>query len=151
MPVTGERSPPDRPPDGRGDGYPAGVSERTPTTGPTTDPSAGDPSTGDPSAGGAPAGCCSSTPPPPVGARERIAARLDGLPRPLLPALIVVLVLVGLVVGGPLGAVPAVLGIALLAGVLALAWPRITLPERLLRLAVLVFLAGLTIVRVIPA
>ena len=97
------------------------------------------------------AGCCSSTPPPPVGARERIAARLDGLPRPLLPALIVVLVLVGLVVGGPLGAVPAVLGIALLAGVLALAWPRITLPERLLRLAVLVFLAGLTIVRVIPA
>lgn len=94
--------------------------------------------------------CCSSAPPPPQGWADRVAARLERLPRLLVPLLIVALVVVGLAVGGPFGAVPAVLGIALLALVLALAWSRITLSEKALRLAVLIFLVGLTIVRTVP-
>ena len=48
------------------------------------------------------------------------------------------------------GALAIGLGIACLAAILALTWARITLPERALRLAVLVFLIGLTIVRALP-
>lgn len=102
-----------------------------------------------PSDSGPGGSCCSSTPPP-QGWTDRVAASLERLPRLLVPLLIVALVVVGLAVGGPFGAVPAVLGIALLALVLALAWSRITLSEKALRLAVLILLVGLAIVRTVP-
>lgn len=82
--------------------------------------------------------------------RDRIAAGLDRLPRVVLPLLVVVLVAVGIGVGGPLGALFAGLGIAGLTLVLFVSWPRITFAERLLRIAVLALLVGLTVVRTVP-
>lgn len=92
--------------------------------------------------------CCSNQTPP--SARDRLVTRLDRLPRGATAAVIVGLVVLGLVIGGPIGAVPAALGILGLVGILALTWSRITLTERALRIAVLVFLVGLTIIRTVP-
>lgn len=96
-------------------------------------------------------GCCSDgAAPAPLSRSDRAIATLDRLPRAATALVVVALVVVGLLVGGPVGAVIAGLGIACLAAILALTWSRITLPERALRLAVLVFLIGLTIVRALP-
>lgn len=92
--------------------------------------------------------CCSDAPPP--SRAERTLAALDRLPRMATALVVVALVVVGLLVGGPVGAVVTGIGIVCLAVILALTWPRITVPERALRLAVLVFLIGLTIVRTVP-
>lgn len=79
-----------------------------------------------------------------------MVARLARLPRAASALVVLALVVAGLLVGDVIGAVIAGLGIGCLAVVLALAWTRITLSERALRLAVLVFLIGLTIVRTLP-
>lgn len=93
----------------------------------------------------------SATPSPtPDSTRDRIALSLDRLPRFVVPLVIVALVGVGIGIGGPLGGILAGLGILGLAGILALSWPRITRSERAMRLAVLVLLTGLTIVRTVP-
>ncbi|GAB95140.1 hypothetical protein BJY21_004152 [Kineosphaera limosa] len=93
----------------------------------------------------------SATPSPtPDSTRDRIALSLDRLPRFVVPLVIVALVGVGIGIGGPLGGLLAGLGILGLAGILALSWPRITRSERAMRLAVLVLLTGLTIVRTVP-
>lgn len=96
----------------------------------------------------APTGCGSDAPPP--SRTDRLVARLERLPRVGTGLGVVALVVIGLVIAGPAGAAIAGLGIACLAGILALTWHRITVSERALRLAVLVFVIGLTIVRTVP-
>lgn len=93
-------------------------------------------------------GCCSDAAPP--SRADRVVAALNSLPRAATALVVVALVVIGLLVSGPVGAAVAGLGIACLALILALTWTRITLPERALRLAVLLFLIGLTIVRTLP-
>lgn len=94
------------------------------------------------------AGCCSDTPPP--SRADRVVAHLERLPRAATGLGVVALVVLGLLFGGPIGAALAGLGILCLAGILALTWTRITLSERALRIAVLVFVIGLTVVRTVP-
>ncbi|WP_226346076.1 hypothetical protein [Agilicoccus flavus] len=68
-----------------------------------------------------------------------------------LPAAVVVtLLVVGLLLGGPVGAVVAGLGAVALTVVTALAWRRAEPGERLMRLAVLVLVVGLCLVRFVP-
>lgn len=76
--------------------------------------------------------------------------RLAALPQWAVAGVVLLAVVVGLFVGGILGAV--LLGFALLAlvGLLVLAWATLTMPERLLRIAIIVFLASLSLVRLIP-
>lgn len=69
------------------------------------------------------------------------------------PALPVVTVLLLVLVGGfigPWGAIPLGLVVLFLVWMLGLSWPRLTMPERLMRLAVVALVLALTIVKVIP-
>ncbi|WP_068432355.1 hypothetical protein [Piscicoccus intestinalis] len=91
--------------------------------------------------------CCSN---PTPSTSDRIAARLDRLPRLATAGVVMALVVVGLAIGGPIGVLPAVLGILGLAFILAVTWRRITVGERYLRVAVVVLLIGLTLVRAFP-
>lgn len=71
-----------------------------------------------------------------------------------VPAVVPVLLVLALVVAGALvpgwGWVFLALATAVLAGVLALTWPRLTPPERLLRLAVVALVLAVTVVRAFP-
>ena len=69
------------------------------------------------------------------------------------PALPVVIVLALVLLGGfigPWGAIPLGLVVLFLVWMLGLSWPRLTVPERLMRLAVLALVLALTLVKVIP-
>ena len=75
--------------------------------------------------------------------------RLATLPRALPFLVVLVLLVEGLVVPGWGWALLAV-GVAFLGWLLYLGWPRLTMPERLLRIAVLAFFAAVTITRALP-
>ena len=60
---------------------------------------------------------CCSNPTPSTG--DRIAARLDRLPRLATAGVVMALVVIGLAIGGPIGVLPAALGIVGLAFILA--------------------------------
>ena len=71
----------------------------------------------------------------------------------LPPAVPIIVVFVLVLIGGFLGPWRAIawgLVILYLAWMLALSWPRLTTAERLMRIAVIVLIAGLTIIQVIP-
>lgn len=71
-----------------------------------------------------------------------------------LPPAVPVLVIFGLVVlGGFLGrwgAIPMGLAVLVLGAILAVGWRRLTGPERLMRIAVLLFVTALTVVKAFP-
>lgn len=74
---------------------------------------------------------------------------LAGLP-PFVPVVAVfVLVLLGAFLG-PWGAIPLGLVVLFLLWMLALSWPRLAGSERLMRIAVIVLVLGLTIIKVVP-
>lgn len=71
-----------------------------------------------------------------------------------LPPAVPVLVIFGLVVLGGLlgrwGAIPMGLALLVLCWILAVGWRRLTTPERFMRVAVIVFIAALTVVKAAP-
>lgn len=68
-----------------------------------------------------------------------------------MPFLVVLLLLlVGGFVGGPVGLVLVVLALAFVLWLLFLSWPRLTTTERVMRLAVLLLFAVLTVVQLVP-
>lgn len=74
---------------------------------------------------------------------------IAGLP-PFVPVVAVfVLVLLGGFLG-PWGAIPLAVVVLFLLWMLALSWPRLTPSERLMRIAVVVLVLGLTIIKVVP-
>ena len=74
---------------------------------------------------------------------------IAGLP-PAVPVLVVLaLVLVGAFIG-PWGAIPLGIVALFLLWMLALSWPRLTGTERLMRVAVILLVVALTIVKVLP-
>jgi hypothetical protein len=74
---------------------------------------------------------------------------LGGLPRAVPPLLVVGLVIAGFLVPGWGWAL--VLVVALLLGwMLALAWPRLTLAERMMRLAVVAVMVAITVTQAVP-
>ena len=76
----------------------------------------------------------------------RLIARMP----PLVPILVVfALVLVGSFLG-PWGAIPLGLVVLFLLWMLALSWPRLSSSERLMRIAVIALVLGLTIIKVVP-
>lgn len=74
---------------------------------------------------------------------------LAGLP-PFVPvAAVFALVLLGGFLG-PWGAIPLALVVLFLCWMLALSWPRLRGSERLMRIAVVALVIGLTIIKVVP-
>lgn len=63
---------------------------------------------------------------------------------------VLVLIVAGLVLAGPVGAVLAGLGVLALCAVTVLAWRAASPGERMMRLAVFVFVVGICLVRLIP-
>jgi hypothetical protein len=97
------------------------------------------------------------TPPPPGPARaalERaslpLLARAARLPRAVPFLVLLALVVAGVLVGGPLGAVLVGLVALAVAWLLALAWPALTGVERLGRVAVLLLAVALAVVQLRP-
>ncbi|MEW1953004.1 DUF6703 family protein [Terrabacter sp. NPDC080008] len=80
-----------------------------------------------------------------------LAERLNALPRLVGPAVLVVLLLVGIFAPRPWGGIAFLVVAAFLGWLLFLTWQRLALPERLMRLAVLVLALAVAIVRLVPA
>lgn len=79
-----------------------------------------------------------------------LADKLNGMPRTLGLVVLAVVLVLGIVLPAPWGGL-AFLVVALFVGwLLFLTWPRQTLPERLMRTAVLALVAAAAIVRLIP-
>ncbi len=79
-----------------------------------------------------------------------LLSRLSALPRPVPFAAMLALLVVGALVGGPVGFV--LMGVATLfvAWLLYLSWPRLTATERLMRCAVVLLAAALAVVQLFP-
>lgn len=89
-----------------------------------------------------------ASPPSSESLSDRAVRRVSGLP-PAVPVLFVFgLVLVGGFV--PWGWVLIALATLILVWVLVVSWPRLTPPEKLLRLAVIALLVAVTVVRAVP-
>ncbi len=86
-----------------------------------------------------------------AGWRERVSAHLAVVPPVVLAPVVMGTLALGLVVAGVPGAILVAAGLAMLSGLSALAWPRLSLFGRWLRVAVLVFLLGCAIIRLTPA
>ncbi len=71
-----------------------------------------------------------------------------------LPPIVPVLAVFGLVLAGgflgPWGAIAWAVVILYLLWMLALSWPRLRTSERLMRVAVIVLIVGLTVIKVVP-
>ena len=87
--------------------------------------------------------------PEPQTANERALVRLAGLPV-LIPVLAVLaLLVIGALVPG-YGWIATAVVVLFLGWMLALSWPRLTRVEKLMRIAVLIFLAAITLVQARP-
>ena len=82
--------------------------------------------------------------------RDGVSRRLSVLPPAAIAPIVVGLVVVGLLITGVFGGVLLAIGVATLSGLFALTWPRLTAPEKALRVAVLVFVLGLAVIRFVP-
>lgn len=97
-----------------------------------------------------PIGCGGAGAPEPTWT-NRASQKAAAVP-PLAWALgVSVFVLLGLALGGPIGAVLFALGALIFVGLTVISWPRLPLPGKLVRAAVLVFLLGVAILRFVPA
>lgn len=79
-----------------------------------------------------------------------LAAVLTRVPPWVQTVFVLAAVAIGLIVGGVVGAILLLVALTILAGLLLLAWRVLTQPERLLRIAILVLLVALTLVRLVP-
>ena len=80
-----------------------------------------------------------------------LVERLNRAPKPVAVGVLVAVLLVGVLAPRPWAGI-ALLAVALVLGwFLFLTWPRLTMPERLLRLAVLALAAAVAIVRIVPS
>lgn len=77
--------------------------------------------------------------------------RLNALPRPVGPAVLVLLLLVGILAPRPWGGVAFLVVSAFVGWLLFLTWQRLTLPERLMRVAVMALALAVAVVRIVPA
>ena len=76
-----------------------------------------------------------------------LMTRLSGLPKLLPFAILLILLVGGVLVGGLLGLVLMCLAVLFVAWVLYLSWPVLSTSERLMRSAVLLLAVAMTIVR----
>lgn len=76
--------------------------------------------------------------------------RLNAVPRPVGLGVLVVLLAVGVLAPRPWGGIAFLLVAAFVAWLLFLTWQRLTMPERLMRTAVLVLAVAVAIVRIVP-
>lgn len=79
--------------------------------------------------------------------REDLINRLFRIPTAATALVLVLAIVVGLLVGGVLGAILLTFACVALAGMLVLLWPSVPATERMLRLAVLLLVAALAVVR----
>lgn len=68
----------------------------------------------------------------------------------ILGAVVLVLTVAGLLIGGPIGGLLLLPVVLALAWILVVSWPMLSLPERALRFAIVVFIASLAFVRTFP-
>ena len=78
-----------------------------------------------------------------------IVDRINALPR-AVPFVVVLVVMVSAVVLGRWGAISIAVVAVFVAWLLFLTWPRLTAPEKMLRLAVLAIVAVAAVVRAFP-
>jgi prepilin signal peptidase PulO-like enzyme (type II secretory pathway) len=77
--------------------------------------------------------------------------RLNAVPRPVALGGLVVLLAVGILAPRPWGGIAFLVVAAFVGWLLFLTWHRLTLPERLMRTAVLVLSVAVAVVRIVPA
>lgn len=82
--------------------------------------------------------------------REDLINRLFRVPSKVSAGVLIAAIVLGLVVGGPVGAVLLGLAILALLGMLALLWPDIPPVERMMRLALVLVVAAVAVVRLVP-
>ena len=76
--------------------------------------------------------------------------RLSRLPRLVPFVVMLALIVVGLFISGLIGCVIILLGVSFLGWLLYIGWPRLSMPERLMRLAVVVLGVGLAVIQLSP-
>src|SRR4051812_22679809 len=79
-----------------------------------------------------------------------LLTRLSALPRPVPFAGMLALLVVGALVGGPVGFALMAVATLVVAWLLYLSWPRLTGTERLMRCAVVLLAAALAVVQLFP-
>ena len=77
--------------------------------------------------------------------------RLNAVPRPVALVALVALLVAGVFAPRPWGGIAFLVVSAFVGWLLFLTWQRLTLPERLMRIAVLVLAVAVAIVRIVPA
>lgn len=77
--------------------------------------------------------------------------RLNTVPRPVGLVVLVVLLVVGVLAPRPWSGIAFLVVSAFVGWLLFLTWQRLTLPERLMRLAVLVLALAVAVVGIVPA
>ena len=77
--------------------------------------------------------------------------RLNTVPRAVGLAVLVVVLVVGVVAPRPWAGIAFLVVSAFVGWLLFLTWQRLTLPERLMRIAVLVLAVAVAVVRIVPA
>lgn len=77
--------------------------------------------------------------------------RLNTVPRPVGLVVLVVLLVVGILAPRPWSGIAFLVVSAFVGWLLFLTWQRLTLPERLMRLAVLVLALAVAVVGIVPA
>lgn len=76
--------------------------------------------------------------------------RMNAVPRPVSFGVLVALLAVGILVPRPWAGVAFLVVAAFVGWLLFLTWQRLTLPERLMRAAVLVLTLAVAVVRIVP-
>ena len=80
-----------------------------------------------------------------------LVERLNALPRAISVAAFVVVLLVGIIAPQPWGGIAFLLVSLFVGWLLYLTWERLSLPERLMRAAVLVLTLVVAVVKIVPA
>jgi hypothetical protein len=83
-------------------------------------------------------------------ASRPLLTRLSRLPRAVPFVVMLALIVAGLFISGIVGFVLIMLGVAFLVWLLYLGWPQLTMPERLMRLAVIALGTGLAVIQLAP-
>ena len=82
--------------------------------------------------------------------RETLINRLFRVPSKVSAGVLIAAILLGLLIGGPVGAVLLGLAVLVLLGMLVLLWPDIPPIERMMRLAIALVVAAVAVVRLVP-
>jgi hypothetical protein len=83
-------------------------------------------------------------------ASQPVVGRLNRLPRPVLPLVMLVLALVGLFVGGLVGFACLTVIALFLLWLQLLGWDRLSMAERLMRFAVILLCAAFAVIQLFP-